>query len=270
MKLIIPALIALVLGVVLGAIPFINQHLHWNFFVIVPISGLILGACFGWIQFQVARLLHARIGVVGGAFLTLCSAVAYEATDVGIWATSSVTVEGGEIALRDSVTLPEFLGARLSHSSISARGKSLEVGSTATLLSFGVDMLGALLGGAAMVFGMSSGAAYCERCSRYRKDLNKVEREYPLDEARAESFWQGYQQLAAARQYAQLAAHVQGLPAITVASRRKLEAQESACPKCKQAALALSVHRFEKDDWTTDGRELSVEAQHNEAPQLAG
>jgi hypothetical protein len=131
-KLIVPALIALILGAGLGAIPFVNEHLHWNWFVIVPISGLVLGAAFGWVQFQVARLLHARVGVVGGLLLTVCGALAYGATDVGIWATTSVSAEGTQIALRDVVSLPEFLAERLSHSSISARGKSVEVGSTAT------------------------------------------------------------------------------------------------------------------------------------------
>lgn len=270
MKLIVPALLALVLGAVLGAIPFINEYLHWNIYVIIPVSGLIFGAAFGWLQFQIAKLLHARVALLGGVFLTLSSALAFAATDAGIWATTTVNVDGQQIALRDAVSFPEYMSERLTHSSLSTRGKSVEVGSTATLLSYGADLLGALLGAAGAVFGLSSGAAYCARCSRYRKDLRAVEREYPLDDARADSYWTGFQQLAGSHQYAALAAQVQGLPPLTVASRRKIGAQESACPKCSQPALALTLYRYEKDDWVSDGRDLTAEAQHNEAPQLAG
>jgi hypothetical protein len=260
MKLVVSALVSLLAGLLLGAIPFVNRHLHWNFFVIIPVSGLILGACFGWLQYQTARLLHARIGALGGVFLTLIGGASYLATDAGIWATSSVQTDTGQsVPLREVASLGEFMGERLSHSSISRRGRSIEVGSTVTIATFAVDVLGALLGTAALVFGMASGAAYCQRCSRYRKDLLKLEREYPLDEAESDAKWQAFEQLAEAKHYDELAARVQAMPQLTIASRRKLEAQESACPRCGQTAIALSVSRQDKDGWSSDGRQLNAE-----------
>jgi hypothetical protein len=270
-KLIVSALVSLLAGVLLGAIPFVNRHLHWNFFVIVPVSGLLLGACFGWLQYQTARLLHARIGTLGGIFLTLVGAVSYLATDAGIWATTSVETDAGKnVPLREVASLAEFIGARLSHSSISTRGRTVEVGSTVTILTFVVDELGALLGTAALLFGLASSAAYCQRCSRYRKTLLKVEREYPLDEAQSNAHWQGFEQLAKAQQYDELAARVQAMPQLTIASRRKLEAQESACPKCGQTAIALSVSRQEKDGWSSDGRSLNAESALGTGARLTG
>jgi hypothetical protein len=271
MKLVVSAVVSLLAGVLLGALPFVNQHLHWNFFVIVPMSGLILGAAFGWLQSQVARLLHARIGLLGGAVLTVVGALSYWATDVGFWLTTSVPLaDGRTLALREVSSLPEFLNERLSSSSISARGRTVEMGSTGTILTFAVDELGALLGTAAILFGFASSAAYCQACGRYRKNLLKIEREYPLDETQANLQWQSFEELAKARQYAALAAQVQALPGLTIASRRKLEAQESACPKCGQTAIALSTSRQGKEGWDSDGRELNAESAGNEGACLVG
>ncbi len=46
-KLIPTIIITLFLGVGLGYIPVINQHLHWNFWFIIPVSGLIFGLVIG-------------------------------------------------------------------------------------------------------------------------------------------------------------------------------------------------------------------------------
>ncbi|MEO8903166.1 MAG: hypothetical protein ABI488_13675 [Polyangiaceae bacterium] len=116
----------------------------------------------------------------GGLFLAVCGALAYLATDVGIWLTESAQTEGGQT-------------------------------------------------------------------------------EYPLDEARATGLWQSLKSLADARQYGDLAAQVQALPGLTVASRRKLEAQESGCPKCGQVAMQVSLHQPSKEGWTTTGERLTGE-----------
>lgn len=40
----IVAALTVALGVGLGCVPFINEYLHWSILVIVPISGLLIGA----------------------------------------------------------------------------------------------------------------------------------------------------------------------------------------------------------------------------------
>ena len=270
MKLIISAVLALVAGVLIGSIPLVNEHLHWNFYLIVPVSGFFLGMVFGLLQYQVARLVHARISLLGGVILTVICAASYIATDVGVWASSSIKPDGrNKVPLRDTIQLKKFLAERVSHSSISRGSRSVELGDTATLVTFVVDLIGSMVGGAAILFGLSSDASYCQRCSRYRKDLRQIEREFPMDEAQAASHWQAFEQLAAGQHYAQLAAQVQALPGLNVASRRKLEAQESRCPKCGQTALQLSVLHYDKEgDWATEGRQLQAEAAHDEGALL--
>ncbi len=260
MKLIVAAIVSLVAGVALGAIPYVNGYLHLNLWVVVPIGGLVLGAVFGGIQFATARVLHARIGAMGGLFLMVVGALAYVATDAGVWLTDSFETEAGQsVAVRDVVSLPDFLAERLTHSSIRARGRTLNLGKTATIVSFVVDELGALLGTAAIVFGVGMMASYCARCSRYRKHLVKVDRDYPVDEARAAGYWQSLKGLADAGHYAHLAAQVQALPRLSANSRRKLEAQESACPKCGQVSLEIGLYRATKDGWSGSGERLVSE-----------
>jgi hypothetical protein len=271
LKLIVPALVSVLAGLALGAIPFVNQHLHWSFFVVVPVSGMILGTCFGFLQYRVARLLHVRIGALAGALLTLAGAVSYAASDFGACAAASAQTDAGQtVPLREVVSFREFMHERLSRSSLSRRSRTVELGGTATLENLAVDLLGALLGTAAIVFGLAADAAYCQRCSRYRKDLRKLEREYPLDETRAQSHWQAFEQLAQSQQYAELVAQVQAMPLLSVASGRKLDAQESTCPKCGQPALSLSSLRHDKEVWTSDGPTLYAEGAVGEGPRLVG
>ena len=259
-KLILAAIVSLVAGVALGATPYLNEYLHLNVWVFVPVGGLVLGALFGLIQFGVARALHAKIGFVGGLFLTVCGALAYVATDAGIWLTDSIQNDAAQsVAVRDVIALPDFVAMRLTRSSISARGHTIQLGETATIVTFVVDELGALLGTSALLFALALDAAYCARCSRYRKNLVKVARDYPLDHAHATGLWQSLKHLADSRQYAYLAAQVQALPAVSQISERKLEAQESACPKCGRVAMHVSLHRPSKEGWTTTGERLVSE-----------
>ncbi|MEO6599999.1 MAG: hypothetical protein ABIQ16_09025 [Polyangiaceae bacterium] len=261
MKLLVAAVLSLLAGVLLGAIPFVNRYLHLNYFVVIPISGLVLGASFGFLQYRAARLLHARISAVGGLLLTVVGALSYNATDVGIWATTTVQLEEGRtVALREVATLGEFMSERLSHSSVSTRGRTVEMGSTATLISFFVDELGALLGAAAIVFGMSFDASYCRRCSRYRKDSAEELHAYPFDQAEGETRWRALQQLGQSGQYAELQAQVRALPA-PAGYPRMLKAEPSTCPKCKQVSLLVSLHHQDaKGEWVSDGDQLRTEA----------
>src|SRR4051812_32183486 len=95
MRLVVSALVSVLVGLGIGAIPFVNEHLHWNFWVVIPLSGLVLGIGFGALQFLIARVLQARITVAAGSVLALVGALAYAATDAGIWLTTSVDAPGG-------------------------------------------------------------------------------------------------------------------------------------------------------------------------------
>lgn len=272
MRLVISALVSVLLGLGLGATPFVSEHLHWNFWLVVPMSGLVLGAAFGGLQFLVARVLQARITPAAGALLALVGALAYASTDVGIWLTSSVEGPAGEaVRLRDFLPLSDYMAARLSSSSITtqhAQGRSLEMGQTATVVSYVADELGALLGCAGALLALASSAAYCASCSRYRKTHLKLERDFPAGGS-SHTTWQAFTQLAvSSASYAQLADQLQALPPAPSVTSRKLVAHESACPICGQAALDISVMRKERNEWTTEGESLKVDALPSQGPRL--
>ncbi len=56
---------AVLIGLGLGAIPTLNEYLHWNIWFIVPVSGLIFGGAVGWLQFRGAYLAGAPVGLLG-------------------------------------------------------------------------------------------------------------------------------------------------------------------------------------------------------------
>jgi hypothetical protein len=271
MKLVVSALLSVLVGVGIGAIPFVNEHLHWNFWLVVPFSGLILGMGFGGLQFGAARLLHARITGKAGAVLALVGALAYGATDAGIWLSTSVDGPGGaQIPLSEIMPLSDYMAARLSASSITSHrgGKGLEMGQTATIVTYVVDELGAFVGCGATLLALASSAAYCVACSRYRKSHLELEREFPAGGS-SDTVWQSFAQLAASSaNYLQLAERLQALPPSPRVTSRKLVAHESACPKCGQAALSISVMRREKNEWTSDGDTLKVDAAPGQGPRL--
>ena len=49
------ALLTIALGFVLGYIPGLNEHLHWNLWYVVPVSGLLFGCAVGGLQFFYCR-----------------------------------------------------------------------------------------------------------------------------------------------------------------------------------------------------------------------
>ena len=271
MTLILSALLSVLAGLAIGAMPFVNEHLHWNFWVVIPFSGLILGMAFGGLQFAVARLFQARIMAAGGVSLALVGALAYAATDAGIWLTSSIDRPGqAPIPLSDVVSLGDYMLARLSASSITTTrgGHALEMGQTATIVTYVVDELGALLGCGATLLVLASSAAYCAPCSRYRKRHLTLEREFPAGGS-SDTIWQTLTQLAgSSANYTQLVARLQALPPLPAVTSRKLVAREFACPKCGQAALDIAVMRRERNEWSSEGSNLKVDALSGQGPGL--
>ena len=58
-------------GIGIGATPFVNEYLHWNLWFVIPVSGLLLGAGFGWVQFQIARAFGLHVGGAVASALAL-------------------------------------------------------------------------------------------------------------------------------------------------------------------------------------------------------
>src|SRR5215813_76690 len=99
-KLMPAVLVSLVLGIGLGSIPGLNEHLHWNLWFVIPISGLLFGMLTGWIQFGTCYLLNRKIERSTLLLLPVAAAIGYASVDYSIYLSTTVH-------LKDVRGLPE-------------------------------------------------------------------------------------------------------------------------------------------------------------------
>src|SRR5262245_48810389 len=127
MKLIVPVLISLIIGFGLGSVPGLNEHLHWNLWFIIPISGLMLGMGLGWTQFFICFVLNQVVSGWRIALMALAASASFVAIDFGIYRSTSIPVKGvagmpdGQYRIADLVSFPQYMQWRLGSSSVKTR-----------------------------------------------------------------------------------------------------------------------------------------------------
>jgi hypothetical protein len=258
----IPAasVVVIALGLAIGATPFVNENLHWNIWFIVPISGVILGCLFGWIQFRVAFVMGAPVRKVATIVLAVAAALGYAATDAGTYATMKVEMThpdgtpAGEKPLRELISFAEYMNVRLASSSITLRPGSsdsptLDLGRWAATASFGVDLLGCLLGAFALLRMGSRGAPFCNRCNRYKARTGKIEAALAED-TMVEKMTEIHE--AASRgEYALVVSRISELSKDTPPEKTpvKLVVDERVCPGCNEATLTARVWQRRGKEW---------------------
>jgi hypothetical protein len=248
------------LGVAIGATPFINENLHWNVWFVVPVSGVILGCAFGWLQFRIAYLLGAPVRTTAAIGRALAAAVGYAATDVGTYATMTVEVadeEGnreGQVPLRDLMSFSDYMSVRLGSSAISMRpGRSdsptLEMGRAGAMASLGIDLIGSFLGAFALLQFGARGAPFCHRCTRYKKRAGQTETWLAEDTA-VEKMAELLEQVQGG-DYASIVSGVNGLVKDAPPEKTpiKLVVDERVCDGCNEATLTGRVLRQHGNEW---------------------
>ena len=126
-KLIPAILVSFVLGFGLGSIPGLNEHLHWNLWFVIPISGLLFGMLTGWLQFGTCYLLEHRVGGSTLLILPVAAAIGYVFVDYGIYFSTSIhlkDVKGvpeGDYKLSDLMSFWDYMSWRLGSSTVATR-----------------------------------------------------------------------------------------------------------------------------------------------------
>jgi hypothetical protein len=125
---IIPAIrISLAFGFVLGSIPVVNEHLHWNLWFIIPVSGMLFGMATGFLQFWSCYALNQQITrahLLG--ILPLAGLLGYALVDYGTFLTTTVHLKDvqnlpeGDYKLSDLITFAGYMAWRLGSSTIKA------------------------------------------------------------------------------------------------------------------------------------------------------
>jgi hypothetical protein len=261
-KWIVPVAAALALGVLIGCIPVVNEHLQWNLWYVVPISGLLLGAVFGALEFWICYRINLKVS--GWSFFRLAAAamLAYAATDLGIYLTMKIPVAGvegipdGEHRVADLITFTQYMKLRLGSSKIAGARpaeKGFEMGATGTTISYAVDLLGALLGATgALLLGTESNP-FCDTCSRYKRRARKYELALKTGSDPIEELLGEIQKLVAEGNFQALFQRVRDASATHKHAKpdAKIAADVRFCPTCHVVTLLGSVSRLHGNEWKT-------------------
>lgn len=256
---VVGAVVAVVGGFGIGCIPFVQEHLHWNIWFIVPVSGLVLGMLLGLVQFFVCFLLGTRVSPAIAGVFSACALLAYLATELGTYETLRIDaseIEGapdGEYRLSSLVSFQDYLSARLGSQTLVAHqvGSSLEVGETGAKVNFVLDLLGAALGAFGAVLVLIDKYTYCAACGVYEK-RSRLYRIRPAgDDATIAEVMRTIAEISASRDHQRLVRHLAQLEQVHQANggHVQIDADERACPRCSGATVLGRVMRRDGSDW---------------------
>lgn len=259
MAVMLAALLSVVVGFGIGCIPVVQEHLHWNLWFVIPVSGLMLGCALGWLQFMGCYLLGTRVTTKAALVFSLSAIVAYLATEVGTYLTLTVPIVGvegipdGDYRISNFVSFYDYMSDRLGSTTItSAQGHgSFEMGATGTTLNFGVDLLGAGLAAFGTLLGLIAKHPFCARCNLYKKRhhlytiLPRPDEETirnlvnAIGELCQKEDHRGLVKLLASleREHQDKTAHIQ------------ISADERFCPQCREATVSGKVLKQQGNDW---------------------
>lgn len=259
MSVIIATLLSVAIGFAIGCIPFVNEHLHWNLWFVIPISGLVLGIGLGWLQFMGCYVLGTRVTTKTAIIFSLSSVVGYLATDVGTYLTLSVPISGvkgvpdGDYKMSSLLSFSDYMSLRLGSSTISStRGHgSFEMGATGTRLSFAADLLGAGLGAFGTLLALIPQYPFCARCDCYKKQQHLYNILPRPDEASLRGVINSIAELCQKQDHRGLVKLLAGLEKEhqDKKSHIQISADERFCPKCREATILGKVLRQEGNEW---------------------
>lgn len=191
-------LLPVAIGFGIGCIPFVQNHLHWNLWYVIPISGLIFGLAIGSVQFLGCYFFQARVSFEMIVVFCLTSPLGFFSTEVGTYLTVTVPVRGaggipdGNYRISAVQSFFDYMSNRLGSTTINLKNyaplgskskpDSFEIGAAGTTISFLVDLLGASIGALIAVVGFMMKYPFCVRCNCYKKRRHHYQISVPPDE----------------------------------------------------------------------------------------
>jgi hypothetical protein len=232
---IVAVFISIVVGIGIGSIPFIQDHLHWNISGIIPITGAILGACLAWLQFMVCYFLQTRVTKVMVVLFSLSAAAAYVALDLGFFLTSMIP--DTNIKIREVMTFSDFMSLRLS--------------GIKNVILFVVDLLAAGVADFGITIIMRENYPYCTRCGLYRNQIQSYTILPDTEEEALKNVLASIAELHTQQKHDELTRYLDSLQKKQQFpnSQIKITANERGCSKCGELLLLGKVHRKSGDDW---------------------
>lgn len=270
------AFLTVAFGFVLGYIPGLNQHLHWNLWYVVPISGLLFGFAVGGLQFLYCFKTHQQVHGFLIFYLAAMALVGFATVDYGIYKSVVIPIQGvegipdGEYQLSEIITFWQYTKLNLGSSNIKTRygTDTMEFGAVGTTISYVADLLGATLGTLGVLVGCRKTYPFCQPCQRYKQREQKYDILFKFDQSLADELLKGIYEQMESGFYSQIVAHLK-----TLASNHhdkkgdiKISVDQRCCPSCYEATFLGSVHRKGSRDWN-EVEELKF--QYDTQPEVA-
>lgn len=255
-------LLSLAIGFGIGCIPVLKDNLHWNVWVIVPVSGMLLGGALAWLQFWACALLRSAFTQKVAGVLSLAAVASFLATDLGNYSSSSVEVSGvpnvqdGTYPIRQLISFTDYMKLRLGSSELShGSEKLLELGTTATTLGFVVDLAGAGIAAFGTFLSLSFLHPSCQRCSRPKKKTRAGVIRPPSRKEVLQGILRDVTTLAREGRHAELVQRLKELAKGEQNSRARLKIgiTQFECPQCGEKTIVGRI--FMQDDqkrWRED------------------
>jgi len=269
------ALLTVVFGFVLGYIPGLNEHLHWNLWYVVPVSGLLFGMAVGGMQFAACYKMNQPMGKFLIFYLSLISLLGYFSVDYGIY--KSITIEikdaenidDGVYALSDVISFWEYTKLNLGSSSVKTRygTDTMEFGAAGTTISYLADMLGAALAAGVALGICRQKYPFCLPCQRYKQRERKYDLLFKFEQSVADEILKGIHQQMKIGVYSQIVAHLQDIASKHFDKKGdiKISVDQRCCPLCHEATFLGSVRRKSGSDWNEVN---DLKFRYNTLPEL--
>lgn len=280
-KLIPAILVSLVLGFGLGSIPGLNEHLHWNLWFIIPISGLLLGMLTGWAQFGACYFLDQKVNRSTLLVLSVAAMIGYALVDYGIYLSTTVhlkDVQGvpeGDYKLSDLVSFWDYMSWRLGSSTISSRygTKLFQMGAAGTTLSYIVDLGGALAGALGVLFACTDRYPYCDRCLQFKRREKKYQVTFKYEENLAQEIFARIAELIQGKTYKDIVSYCRELSERHHEKKGNVQitVDQRFCRRCREASIIGKIHRLKGREWDeVSSLSFSFTSQPGEHSSLVG
>lgn len=260
-QVVIAAMLSICFGFLLGITPGLNEHLHWNLWYIIPISGLLFGCLCGGFQFWTCYRFDQRITKLIAVYLTLATLVGYGAVDYGIYRSLRIEVSGnenipdGEYKLKDLISFWQYMKVNLGSSTTKTDyGTEKEYGAMGTTISYIGDLVGADLGSLAVFWICMAKYPYCVPCGKYKKRLRQYTIQFIYTEELLRQILDRFEEFKTGGTVSDMTACCEQLSGQHQDSKGtvRIRIDHRACPSCGEHTMLGVVERRSGSDWIED------------------
>lgn len=254
MRVLLIIFMSVAFGFIVGSIPFLQEHLHWNLWFIFPISGLIFGIALGWLQFKGSYVLNSRVSFLGAFFLSFIVVISYFMTDVGIYLTEKIFAGSfGGTQIYHLMSFSNYMSMRLGDSTLEGLRShaTIDVSAAVNKILYVVDLICAGVAAFFTILTLSMDYPYCSPCKTYQKSHHKYEILPRLAGEPLEQVLSSIVQINQRQEYLSMAKLLVSLEREkkNEYSNVKIRADRRVCPQCRESVILGQIFFKHENGW---------------------